>query len=53
VKVYFQGSKRKERINQKNTTITQLKWKVNGKSKIEHLKHTRMVQDEPNEDESK
>ena len=39
--------------NEQKTTNTQLKWKVNGRNQIEHLKHTRMVQDEANEDEPK
>ena len=40
-------------MNWTKTTNTQLKWKVNDRNQIEHLKHTMMVQDEANEDEPK
>ena len=46
------NSRTREWTEQK-TTNNQLKWKVNGRNQIEHLKHTRMVQDEANEDEPK
>ena len=42
-----------KRMDWTKKTNTQLKWKINGRNQIEHLKHTRMVQDEANEDEPK
>ena len=43
----------KIKINSRTREWTEQKTTKNGRNQIEHLKHTRMVQDEANEDEPK